>query len=54
MGANVRMGRLEGRQETIFAERDRKLETAREERRMRRQAARKEARQQATDAMEIP
>jgi transposase InsO family protein len=44
--------RLEGRHETIFSERDRKLEAAREQRRLRRQAARKEAEEPATAAME--
>ena len=40
--------RLEGRHETIFKERDRKLEAAREQRRLRRQAARKEEEERET------
>jgi putative transposase len=44
--------RLEGRHQTIFSERDRKLEAAREARRLRRQAARKEAERSAAVASE--
>jgi len=40
--------RLEGRHPLIFAERDRKLEAAREQRRLRRQAARKEVEEPVT------
>jgi transposase InsO family protein len=45
--------RLAGRHEAIFAQRDRKLEAAREGRRLRRQAARKEAGEAASVAAEI-
>jgi transposase InsO family protein len=40
--------KLEGRDEAIFTERDRKLEAAREQRRLRRQAARKEVLEQTS------